>query len=515
MITRNTHGHDSEYPGRCRSCGQVLIDIRNNAMTITRELSLGDILAIEDSPAFLDFKCKDTGMVLWPWIRVPFFRLIISDLLYESPLYDSSVRQQRNLVQAMVTLARASAHNLLNLQNYKRDVMVTTVGIGDILSEGKFFNRLSDHFAQIFANDTVVLEDLYQWRWPFPRHFNRTLIHSPIWLKPMIVSRLSLRNRSSDVASKLIGLAKQRAKTILNWELGEKRESWLVQSLERKIVGTPFLFRSYESWLGRVKPKLLMVECACYGGPLSILLNVARRMGIVTAEYQHGLISAGHDAYNFAPTLQESSEYCAMLPGYFLGYGDWWNQQINAPVTKFVIGNPHRSEQIATFAKNNQGKTDILLLGQRIETTKFYLDLAESIVCAREGDCRVVFRPHPMARTLIRQQFPGGKIRDGVVVDNNQDIYQSFQSAYAVVSESSTGLFEAIGLVERIFSWDTPITRFALPSHPFQSFNTPDELVAMLRDSSCGTFSDREVEAIWAPRWKENYQRFVQGILCR
>src|SRR6202012_5072037 len=110
----------------------------------------------------------------------------------------------------------------------------------------------------------------------------------------------------------------------------------------------------------------------------------------------------GHDGYNIAPALAREGEYRSALPQYFLGYGSWWNDQINVPVTKVAVGNPHRQWQLAQLTQ--RGAADgILLLGDGIDTER-YLSMAKEIASlASPQGLRTVFRPHPVERTRLHK----------------------------------------------------------------------------------------------------------------
>ena len=110
----------------------------------------------------------------------------------------------------------------------------------------------------------------------------------------------------------------------------------------RQVAGYPLKRKWQMSWLERVKPRLLLVEEGCYGH-MAVFNATAREYGVGVAEFQHGLVTGGHDVYNVAPALEQSEAYRRTLPDYFLGYGAWWNRQFNTPTRKVVIGNPHRA----------------------------------------------------------------------------------------------------------------------------------------------------------------------------
>lgn len=56
------------------------------------DLSLREMLVVEDDSDILDFRCDRTSLQLWPQIRVAFLRMMMSDLLYgcEKDFYKNS-----------------------------------------------------------------------------------------------------------------------------------------------------------------------------------------------------------------------------------------------------------------------------------------------------------------------------------------------------------------------------------------------------------------------------------------
>jgi hypothetical protein len=471
-------------------------------------LSLLDILAVENDPALLDFKCSQTGLLLWPMVRAPFVRAIMSDQLYETPLVGSAPPVPK--LRGIGALSKAVVHNAIHGRNAKADILLMATGMGNQIKDGRWFNRLSDYFAMERHDQTLVVEDFFDWRWPFPRHNNRVLFHAPTQVAAIMAGRRLCHNEHLLQAQRLMSMVVERSKQILSWNCAAETEKMLVQLLARRTAATPWLYRKYRTMLERVGPKLLIKEEACYGSAAPLML-AAKSLGIATAEYQHGVVAAGHDAYNVAPVLHNSLDYRKTLPDYFLGYGEWWNEQINVPIAKIAIGNPHRSEQVQQYiAHSVQARTDVLVLSDGIETD-LYLGLARELAAQLDTRFTVVFRPHPLERAKVLAAFPGG-IVDSVRIDQNRDIYQSFLSAYAVVSELSTGLFEAVGLVNRILIWDTAKARFCFPSHPFSVFSDAGDLARKLVEDGRIELATEQGEKIWKPDWRANYGRFLASI---
>jgi hypothetical protein len=90
-------------------------------------------------------------------------------------------------------------------------------------------------------------------------------------------------------------------------------------------------------------------------------------------------------------------------------------------------------------------------------------------------------------------------------LDRAPDIYDSFAGAEVVVAEVSTALYEAIGLVPRIYAWDTPKSRFHLGEHPFKRLTDPDALRQPWHEDDPIVVADE----IWASDWDRRFRSFV------
>jgi hypothetical protein len=243
---------------------------------------------------------------------------------------------------------------------------------------------------------------------------------------------------------------------------------------------------------------------------MAVFNATSRECGIPVAEYQHGIATSGHDAYNVAPALERSEAYRRTMPDYFLGYGAWWNRQFNAPTEKVVIGNPHRASILERpiLPKKEQGM--VLVLGEGVETES-YLEYCRELAGLLSPEYRVVFRPHPLERSRLSAVPGGGERR--FQVDQESDIYPSLARAEVVVAELSTGLFEAVGLARRIFAWNTAKSRFGLPSHLFAGFDTIADLARRIRDDRGeGTVSGMAAEEIWASDWQGRFHGFIARV---
>lgn len=470
--------------------------------------TLQDLLAVEDHEGILAFRCRETRVPLWPLLRNRFLRAAMSDAMFTRPLVAArrGAVLRKNVARAARAAVGAAVYNARTGRDLGGEVLITSGAAGLMLRDKVWFNRLTDHFASVAPDETVILEDVFRWQLRLPRHHGRILFNAPYFMCGEAAGWLRVRSRHVRDAEALLAFVRGRSRRLLGWDLGSPRARAFTRLVAREAAAMPVMRRLYSALLQRLGTRMLIKEMGCYGRS-ALFIATARDMGVAVAEHQHGLVSAGHDAYNIAPVLARSEAYRRTLPEHFLAYGSWWGEQISMPVACVAIGNPHRSEQIAALGHVARDDRQVLILGDGIETSS-YLALADRLAERLAPRFRVVFRPHPHERDSIEvaRAESAGRLR----VDRAADIYRSLAAAGAVVSEASTGLFEAIGLAGRIVALDSPRGRFSLPRHPFETARDADELADRL-DGRAPASADSSLDArIWATGWKDNYRAFIE-----
>ncbi|MEX0287216.1 MAG: hypothetical protein AB3N23_21630 [Paracoccaceae bacterium] len=472
---------------------------------------MAQLLQVEDDVRLTEMLCPGTDMLLWPMVRTPFLRLILSDLLYSTPIPTTAASGGRK--DRALGLAEAVAHNTLH-SGLKGRVLIRASVMGGDRVDGKRYHRLVDGFVSRAADQTVVLEDLMGTRVPRNRWNAQVWYHDPILALANIRGRRAA-NGHAETADALIAIVEERARACLGWTLPEDQRAWFKSLVVRYIARAPTLMRAYRRLLKRLGTEVLIAEEACYGNAMVCLVAAAKSLGIKTAEFQHGMVSKGHDAYVLAPTLAQSSAYKAMLPDYFLGYGEWWNTQLGVPVEPVIIGNPDatkKQEQVRSMPRAEDRDRRILVLGDGIESVK-YTEFATTLAAALP-QYKVIFRPHPLERGHFASTYPNNRF-DAVEIDHNPSIYQSLADSHAVIGEVSTGLFEAMGLADRIFLWATEKSRVFVPEHPFETFGDVTELATALTSPRPSALLEWSAEDIWASGWQARYDRFLEEMLSK
>jgi len=473
---------------------------------LSQSLSMDRILEFENNPKLLEFTCPSTGVLAWPTIRLQTIRMIMSDLLYKSqPLLD--MYRKIPLFRTGKMLLRASAHNIMNKPK-QAQVLIYSTGAGLFERNGYSFNQYTGYFSAFLDENTWSIEGQPWFTWPLPRSNGRLSFSTPTMAMIRILSLISVSSLQKKIATELVGTTEAHARDLLGWEMGAERNKWLVRLCSRQLALYPLRRKYLERWFRLVRPRLLLVEEGCYGH-MAIINATAHENGVPVAEFQHGMVSHGHDGYNIAPFLAASEAYRHTLPDYFLSYGSWWNTQFNAPVEKVIIGNPHRTALLGQLIPPQSGRRTVLVLGDGIET-ELYLQFCYELAKLLSDRYSVIFRPHPLERDRIRAKSESLSV--GFTIDHVPDIYLSLANVHAVIAEVSTGLFDAIGLADRIFVWNTAKSRFGLPEHPFSSFYSAPDLARQLIHSDEDGLPSVDPEEIWASDWQSRFKGFIDGV---
>lgn len=466
--------------------------------------SLRELLVLEDDRLFAEIACPITGILAWPSIRNDVFRLLLGDLLYPTaPIVN--LEKSAPIGRIAVSAFRATAFNLRHPRQ-QSDVLIVGTGAGLVERSGSSFNRYTDYFADLLGTRAWTMEALFGDSWPSSRRSNQRL-GSLAFHRLALAARMrtSVRGIHRGLASDLVNVVSRRGLNELGWNLSPERARSLQTLSARRLAAYPTQARYLTRLLNKIKPRVVFLEEGCYGSQ-AVFNAMARQHGVRVAEFQHGMVTSGHDAYNVAPALASTLAYERTQPNAFLAYGPWWNTQFNAPVTeRIAIGNPHRAVALERW-RPGPSREAVLVLGDGIETTKS-LALATALTRHLPESIPVVFRPHPLERAAARAA--GGD----VLIDPEPDILASFAQVGTVVGEASTGLFEAVALVPRIFAWDTPKSRFYLgSSHPFDRIADANELAKAIMTPGRGELGRAMTDEVWSDDWAGRLLDYLRGL---
>lgn len=466
-------------------------------MKIEKCYSNDDLMFLESDKKILDYKNRD-GTPWWFYIRYDFLFGFLSQKL--GIRQELSFHRQVNF-SGIKFIFKSIMHDMLHSYDKSASIAfyVTSRPLKNTENK-KYYNRYADPFYELYPHNTVVYENApLDWQWYSPRLYNNYRFYTFNLVKSRLVSKFF--TRIPPELSDLLSYLSDRSKDFFDFELSEEMKLYF-----KKIALSNYkTYSSHFSWfirkLKQHHTKLVIVSGASYSHYCD-LNKLAHKEGIIVADMQHGAICSSNILYTYARNILDSEELKAIIPDYYLSYGAWWNEQVNIPYKKIVIGNPLRKLLLHNI-NHEECKNKILIVGSA-NHTKQYLALT-SFLTRQNMQLQVVFRPHP---TEIRDAITFAEDFPDVTIDYGMNLYQQLFECYAVISEISTVLFEAVALAERIIVWRTQYSKNNFPVSPFPTFETKEQLLQLLKKKEfIYTYKNDD---FWSEDIRDNYLSFLK-----
>lgn len=458
------------------------------------------IFETENDSHLMDYK-TESGIPVWMISRFYLMDYIVSSKLFSC---NTSIRNRRISIKIIGFLIKAFFKNIKNRKLKKQREIVLYSTNRKTLLDNKFFNRYVDYFAKPFDENSYVIEQaLLDWEWPFPRVNSNVVLDVSARIGSELYSKFH-RRRYYKIVTSLVEYYLARVYDILQISFTELEKADMIRYISNQICVSENMARWVEKQITSKTKVFIMVGA---GFPFNYPINtVLKKHNVVSVELQHGYITETSIMYNYAEAIRKRADVAAGLPDYILTYGEWWNEQMNCPIEKIAIGNPHHDYCVSKSGASSCEKRTIVVLGVDHNTEK-YIELTEYLM-AHFVDFNVVFRPHPgeVSTTSNIISTRNSKIQ----IDMNCEIYDTLNQAYAVISEISTVLFEAVGIVEKIIVIDTDYSRAFMPKHPFDRFERLEELDEIILNHQGLQYKGCD---FWSDNCLHNYKNFVNKVL--
>lgn len=458
------------------------------------------IILLENDENLLSYKTYDD---------IPVYLIAKSYLIYEKVMpkvmnLEVTGNDRRIGLNSFAFLLRAFFHNAVNYRKFKKSKIVLYTVNRDTVINGKYFNRYTDFFAEVFENDTMTIESTpLDWKWSYPRHNQRVMFEGCGRVYSTIMGKLFYK-RDLDISKSFISYFNERMMSIFHVSFNSDMCDEMSLYISRKISEMRF----YTKWLKRIIPA--SAQCVIMIGgsyphfyPINKML---KSKNIITSDIQHGFITRNNPVYCYSEKIAQSQEVKEGSADYFLTYGTWWNGQIHNPSQKVSVGNPYRDYCISRLQKKEQNR--ILVVGCGANTTQ-YIDWTIKLT-ELFPNYSVVYRPHPGEKGETVKIIKEKNLN--IELDSIPEIYDSLANSYVVISEISTVLFEAIGICEYVFVMNTDYSRHNLPENPFVVCNNLEDLLYMVGDEKYKT-SDTICQGLWMEDGINKYSKFITDVL--
>jgi hypothetical protein len=458
-----------------------------------------EILDIEESNDILSFRNSDDEPI---WMYMRYF--VLYNYMLKNLSNIDTITIARKIDKNAYHYMKKAVLNNISLLNNKTDIEVAFYSSTDLIKvDGKYMDRFTDQLSSEIDCDSIIFENAPQnWSWPVPKWNRNTIYYAPNLAVATIVSRFG--SNELKTTTDLMNYVSQKIESIFGIEVSEEERDFIIKSTCREMKK----IKIHAKWLlnrclSRNVKLLIMV-----GGSYSWYYAIHRLFktnNIKIADLQHGYITSSNVVYNYNKSLLKEKDIKIASPDYLFTYGEWWNNQSNIPYDKkLVIGNPYRDLSKINFM--HKDIHEIMIIGCARDTS-VYCDMANALG-KRFGKENVVFRPHPSERVYVSTII--GEEPENYRIDFSRNIYSALEETDVIISEISTVLFEAIGLVKRIIVWRSDYSKYILPDGPFESAETISGLLNLIEEPQTTMIDENQ---FWNHDWKKNIKKVTHNIL--
>ncbi len=454
---------------------------------------------IESDPYILSFTSRN-GSPLWFYMR----NYLLIYLLPQKMNLMSELSKPRKMNTELISyFFRALLYNIRKskLIRDKHSVVFYTPCRGITEAHG-FRNTYCDDFALSDSSYLVLENAPVSWKWPGKRLNQNTYYYSLNYALHKILARFTYTKEKKQV-SLLSEYIKKRVSNLFHIELTNEEVQWLIRVTCQETLA----MEEHSKWIlnkcRKMCTKILVIPGASHSN-YCYLNREAKKNGITVIEIQHGLITKNADIINYSNELCKDKRLKESSPDYFFSFGEWWNSQTNIPFSnKISIGSIQRDRN---RANKKQDEELILFIGGGNKTEELF-KLADFVAGKLKEKYKVMFRPHPIERNAVEE------IRhsySSVEIDYNENVYETLSRCKSIIGEASTVLYEAIGIVNKIFVWNTSYAKSLFQDIPFQKFETGTELLDLLESTDVSNVIKESL--FWQNNAVHNFINCIKNI---
>jgi hypothetical protein len=461
-----------------------------------------------ESEELLNYKVLNGSVLIWSLMRYFIMNEAISKYFNLQPAH--ARRQKLRAIDVIKYVFYTLKRNPYKI-NRDFNILVFAPAIANsIKKEEKFFNRIYDYFNLIYPNDTISIEDSDKFKYYEPRFFKNVRYRD--WIK--IIARLEKHKVKQDDLSKIEEFISYiREKFPFNFR--EEFYNELKIRLLKAVGSLEEQGRLYKKLFEKIKPKIIFFNAGSYGGIEAYIINIAKQMGIVTSEMQHGVINSNHIAYNYNKDILK--EYKNYLPDYFLVWGKAWADSIRTSSKKILIGNPQLVEKMKFYRGNEKhhlnesSKKKILIVSQGTITNLFVRLTKELSKMVDKKRYEIIYRLHP-GEVAFENRYKELKFLNNVSINKKGDIYELIESSDYIVGFNSTTIFEATVFQKPIFVYKHILSDLYIPQAIGKRFSSAEELYHSILNNE-NIEANYDFSYYWEMNWRENYKNFIESVI--
>lgn len=434
---------------------------------------------LDNSGEILDFKFSD-GTPVWLHLR---FMLRLK-YMESRTLVGSSSKERASANSPKVQLFKYIWHAFINTP-FKIKQKPEVVSIANY--EG---NPLCPNRMTVFLNEMTDLkrvELLYSPRFLKFSNLKNTYSFDYFYLKALLKAKLFRTSNSSDFMQNLNALFGR-----VEEELGVMLNKRVLDELKGQIIRINLLTVHYRrvvsKWLKKMQPKLLVCSEGNNGDwRHGILFNEAYKLGIPTAEVQHGIFNIG---MKYGQKLAENPEFASFKSSHLFTFGPFHCSQTNVPSICIPLGHYHleqEAKKIQGIAHKKDDKLNILFIAEGNPPSSLNNGLINATKQALGGitvPFRLVVRLHPSEGPDDKYtgllQFPDSRYSEF----KTEGIHALLAESDVVITHASTVIYEALYFKKPVMVLQDANTDEYVPTDVGVRFNDGNELLLKLTNGN-------------------------------
>ncbi len=265
----------------------------------------------------------------------------------------------------------------------------------------------------------------------------------------------------------------------------------------------PYYRKALKKALKQANPKCILVSEGNNGEwKQAVLFQVAKELGIPTAEVQHGVFNLG---MKYGPKLAASPALKAMKSDYELVFGPYHAGLTNAPVQCIPFGHYDLEQAVKRLKSNSPSKRDkeinVVLIGEGIPPSSVENGLLRHTLSALQQwkqSFRLCIRLHPSEQPDAKYepffQFQG----TWYSTHKEESIYDVINEADLIVSHASTVVFEALYFQKKVCVLRDDNTAMYVPEGVGLPFYNAESLLELLNQLASDKKPPAEENQYWS-----------------
>ena len=213
---------------------------------------LNRLIQIENHSELFDFKFNFKDFHFWPLVREKVLRKAINDNFEFLDPWENFHLPKKSYLKLLYLSWKYSALRMPKAKLLIFGSDVANVKIGD-----SYFNRIADHFADVFKTDTVQLERSYLNSYKRPRYYKQVYSWDNIALTPLLFNKIYRRStRVVPEVQQFVDYVKEN----LGYTFRDGYYEKLKVTLSHYEYRLPIIYRAYSSFFKKQRPQLIILE---------------------------------------------------------------------------------------------------------------------------------------------------------------------------------------------------------------------------------------------------------------